>query len=394
MKIILALRFLPAFFCIAITACGAEVEKVAVAYNGLGFRLLAQCRQSLPKTNYFLSPAGLAFALSMVQNGAQGETLRQILATIQGGTISPAELNEANKEMLDHLMKLDPKIKLEIANAIWIDQKASVKPDFISVNRRDYDAEVARGNLQDPATVRKINDWVSGRTHDNIPSILEPPLSPLLRLILLDAIYFKGEWLSPFETNRTRDLEFTLGNGQKVRHPRMSRTNRYGYWEADRFQAVDLPYAGGDMSMFVFLPKGSLDDFLKTFTVAEFEASIARMSSREVTVELPRFKLENDYDLIGVLPAMGMARAFTTRADFSRMSDEPLCIGFVKQKTYINVNEEGTEAAAVTVVGVRAMAMRRKPPPFQFVVDRPFFIAIRESQTGLILFLGAISDPR
>jgi serine protease inhibitor len=349
--------------------------------------------QSLPKTNYFLSPAGLAFAFSMAQNGAQGETLRQIMATLQAGNLPLPQLNEANKALLDHLSKLDPKIKLEIANALWIDQKASIKPDFISVNRRDYDAELANGNFQDPATVRKINNWVSARTHEKIPAILEPPLDPRLRLILLDAIYFKGEWLAPFETNLTRDLPFTLNNGQTVQHPRMSRTGRYAYCEEDRFQAVELPYAGGEMSMFVFLPKGGLDEFLKKFTVTDFDASVRRMSSLKGTVELPRCKLENDYDLTGVLPAMGMPLAFTTRADFSRMSDESLCISFVKQKTYIAINEQGTEAAAVTAMGVRAMAMRMEPPPFHFVEDRPFFMAIRERQTGLILFLGAISDP-
>jgi serpin B len=394
MKIVLALGLLLVPFCVAVPALAAGMEEPARAYNRLGFQLLAQCRQSLPTTNYFLSPAGLAFALSMVQNGAQGETLGQIMATLQVGNIPSAQLNEANKALLDHLLMPDSKIKLEIANALWIDPKAAIKPDFISVNRRDYDAEVAGGNLRDPATVKKINDWVSARTHEKIPTILEPPLDPSLRLILLDAIYFKGDWLTPFDTNRTRDLPFTLGNGQSVPHPRMICFGHYGYCEENRFQAVELPYAGGDISMFVFLPKDGLDGFLKTFAAADFEASIQRMRSREGTVELPRFKLENEYDLTGVLPPMGMPLAFTTGADFSRMSLEPLHLGFVKQKTYVDVNEKGTEAAAVTAIGVRAMVRRIEPPPFHFVVDRPFFLAIRERQTGLILFLGAIADPR
>jgi serine protease inhibitor len=394
MKIILVLGLSLGLFSLSIPACAGNTEDAARAYNGLGFQLLAQCRQSLPKTNYFLSPAGLAFALAMVENGAQEETLRQIMATLKVGNIPLPQLNEANKALLDHLTKLDPKIKLEIANAIWIDQKAAIKPEFISVNRRDYAAEVANGNFQDPATVKKINDWVSARTHEKIPAILAPPLDPLLRLILLDAIYFKGDWLAPFPTNQTHDLAFTLGNGQTVPHPRMSRTGHYAYWEEDRFQAVELPYAGGEMSMFVFLPKGALDGFLKTFTVTDFESVIQRMRSREGAVELPRFKLENEYNLTSVLPAMGMPLAFSAGANFSGLSDEPLNIGFVKQKTFVAVNEQGTEAAAVTAIGVRAMAMRREEAPFHFVVDRPFFMAIREKQTGLILFLGAISDPR
>jgi serpin B len=394
MKITLASLLPFSLFWTLATAHAGDVENVARAYNGLGFKLLAQCRQSLSKTNYFLSPAGLAFALSMLQNGAQGETLRQVMATVQVGNIPLPQLNEANKALLDHLSKLDPKIKLEIANALWIDQKASIKPDFISVNRRDYDAEVANGNFQDPATVMKINDWVSTRTHEKIPTILEPPLNPMLRLILLDAIYFKGDWLAPFETNLTRDLPFTLGNGQNVQHPRMSRIGRYAYCEGDLFQAVELPYGGGEMSMFVFLPKGGLDEFLKKFTVKDFEASVQRMTSLKGTVELPRFKLENDYDLTSILPAMGMPLAFTTGADFSRMSDDPLRISFVKQKTCVAVNEQGTVAAAVTAIGVEAMMVMCEPRPFHFVVDRPFFMAIRERQTGLILFLGAIFDPR
>jgi serine protease inhibitor len=401
MKITLALWLSAGLLFPSGSAMAGDLENTARAYNGLGFQLLAQCRQSLPKNNYFLSPAGLAFALSMVENGAQGETLRQIMATLQVGNIPLPQLNEANKALLDHLTKLDPKIKLEIANAIWIDEKASIKPDFIAVNRRDYDAEVANDDFQKPSTVKKINDWVSARTHDKIPTILEPPLSPMLRLILLDAIYFKGDWLAPFDAKLTRDLPFTLGNGQVITLPRMSRAGHYGYFEDSlplletaAFQAVELPYAGGDISMFVFLPKNGLNDFLKTFTPKEFDAVVHQMRERKGTVELPRFKLENDYDLTAVLPSMGMPLAFTTRADFSAMSDEPLFIGFVKQKTYVDVNEQGTEAAAVTSIGVRAAAIMREPPPFQFVVDRPFLIAIREKQTGLILFLGAVSDPR
>jgi serine protease inhibitor len=394
MKIILALWLSAGLLFELGPVRGAGLEETARAYNGLGFQLLAQCRQSLPKANYFLSPTGLAFALSMLQNGAEGETLRQIMGTLRIGSLPLPQVNQDNKALLEHLSQLDPKMKLEIANALWIDQKASIKPEFIAVNQRDYSAEVASGNFQDPATVQKINDWVSARTHQKIPAILQPPLDRRLRLLVLDAIYFKGAWSAPFETNLTHELPFMLGNGEAIQQPQMSRAGRYGYCEEDRFQAVELPYAGGDISMFVFLPKGGLGEFLKQFTEADFEAAVLRMRSSKGTVDLPRFKLENEYDLTGVLPLMGMPLAFTDRAQFPGISDQPLCISFVKQKTFVAVNEEGTEAAAVTAIGARAMAIRREAPPFHFVVDRPFFMAIREKRTGLILFLGAISDPR
>jgi serpin B len=394
MKSVLAALLLMGFWFQVGEVHGGGLESTSRAYNTLGFQLLAQCRQSLPKANYFLSPAGLAFALSMVQNGAQGETLAQLMATLQVSNLPAAKLNEDNKELLYHLLKLDSKITLEIANSIWIDRKARIKPDFISINQSDYNAQVATGNFQDPATVKDINKWVSESTHGKIQSILQPPLDPLLRMILLDAIYFKGAWVSPFDTNTTRDLPFTLANGQIVTHPLMTCPGAFNYFAGDGFQAVELPYMGGQVSMMVFLPSASLDDFLKKFTLADFEAALGHLEHRKGTVDLPRFKLENEYGLKNVLMAMGMPLAFSEKADFRGLSDEPLHIGDVKQKTYLEVNEQGTEAAAVTAIRIEAMAMRREPPPFHLTVDRPFFVAIRERETGLILFLGAISDPR
>jgi serine protease inhibitor len=394
MKIILAVLLSLGLLFGAVPVRGAGLEETARAYNEFGLKLLAQTRQSPANTNYFLSPAGLAFALAMAQNGAQGETLRQIMAMLHVEKIPLPQLNQDNKALLDHLSRLDPKIKLEIANAIWTDAAASIKPDFIAVNRRDYDAEAASDNFRDPATVKKINDWVSERTHGKIAQLLQPPLNPMLRLIVLDAIYFKGVWLDPFETNLTRDLPFAVGGGPTVAHARMSRTGHYAYFEEGGLQAVELPYAGRDVSMFVFLPKDGLDGFVRDLTVEKLEAWMGRLQGRKGTVELPRFKLENRYDLTGVLPAMGMPLAFAREANFAGMSEEPLHIGFVLQKTYVSVNEEGTEAAAATAIGAIALGIVREPPPFHFVVDRPFFIAIRERQSGLILFLGAISDPR
>jgi serpin B len=372
----------------------AGAQDVARAYNRFGFQLLGQCQQSLANTNFFLSPAGLALALSMAQTGAGGDTGREMRAVLGVEGIPPKELNNDNEELLARLSKLDSRIKLEIANSLWCDKTAVLKPDFVATDKQAYSAEVSNVDFRDPATVNSINDWVSGRTHGKISRMVEAPLDPLLRLIVLNAIYFKGDWTAPFDTNLTRDLPFTLAAGQTVLHPRMSRTGSFRYLENDALQAVELPYSDGGASMFVILPKAALNAFLPSLTAENFSQWTARMESRKGTLQLPRFKLENEYDLKNVLATMGMRIAFTTRADFSGMAEEPLCVSWVKQKTYVAVNEQGTEAAAVTGVGVRAMAMRVEPPPFQMVVDRPFFVAIREKQTGLILFLGAIFDPR
>jgi serpin B len=367
---------------------------LAQAYNRFGFELLAQARAQGAGTNLFLSPAGLAFALSMVQNGARGETLSQMTAMLHVTNFVQADLNAANKALLDRLTSLDPKIKLEIANGLWTSKNALIAPEFASANKSAFNAEVYSADFKDPAFVKTINDWVSDHTDGKITQMMTAPLDPMLRLIVLDAIYFKGAWLNQFDPKETRDLPFTLTGGEEVRHPRMVRAGKYAYRETDRFQAVELPYAGGDVSMIVVLPRGNLDEFLRILSAENFEQWTARMETRQGTLELPRFKLQNEYNLKPILAAMGMTLAFSPEADFSGISSERLSISWVKQKTYVEVNEEGTVAAAVTGIGVRAMVVRRAPPPFHMVVDHPFVVALRERKTGLILFLGAILDPR
>jgi serpin B len=369
-----------------------ETEGVTGSYNAFGLKLLLQTRHEFPGKNVFLSPAGLAFALSMAANGAQADTLSQLLATLQVKS-NIGDLNQQNQELLAHLSNLDPKVKLEIANSLWTAEDAKILPGFLDAAKQSYKAEAASVNFRDPATADKINAWCNDHTHGKIPKFVEPPLNAN-RLILLNAIYFKGDWLAPFDKKLTHDAPFTLGNGQSITHPRMVRSGEFEYFENDSFQAVRLPYAGRAISMFVFLPRKSLDDFLPTLTSDNWQQWTRQLSSRKGTVELPRFKLENEYTLNDVLSALGMPIAFTRQANFHGISKESLYIDWIKQKTYVDVNEEGTEAAAVTGIGFRAMAVHRTEPPFQMIVDHPFFVAIRENQSGAILFLGAITDPR
>ncbi len=391
MKILLL--FLIFLGCSAVVAQPFGIARSAFAFNKFSFKLLAQSRQSLSRTNYFLSPAGLAFALSMLENGAQGETSNQIMATLQAEGISLDELNENNKLFTHSLAALNDSVKLDIANAIWINGNAPVKSRFISVNQKYYDAAVQSENFSDPQTVADINHWAAEKTNHKISKMFDPPLDPTLQLILLNAIYFKGAWEAKFDANQTHELPFTLAGGAVIQHPRMSHSAHYPYYEDDQCQMVELKYKGGDLSMVVVLPKQPLDGFLKSFDAAPFERALGKLKQGKGTVEIPKFKIENEYELSGVLQSMGMKLAFSPKADFRELSDNPLFVSFVKHKTYVDVNEEGTEAAAVTAVGVRAMIAMREHP-FQFVVDRPFLMAIRDRKTGLILFLGAIFDPR
>ena len=225
--------------------------------------------------------------------------------------------------------------------------------------------------------------------------MFDPPLPPDLRLILLDAIYFKGSWEVPFDKKLTRDLPFTLPGGQTVRHPRMTRREKMLYFENTGFQAVVLPYAGRQVSLCVFLPAESLDRFVQDLTPENWGNWMRQAALREGTLELPRFKLENKYELNGELKALGMPRAFTPQAEFGGISDGRLYISEAVQKTFVEVNEEGTEAAAVSGIAMRPTFVQRPTaPPFTMIVDRPFYVAIRENQTGTILFHGTIEDPR
>lgn len=383
MKLILPLILI---LKLALPAAG-QTNQVASDYNAFGFKLLRQTRRAFPKENVFLSPAGVAFALSMVANGAMGGTLHQILDTLRVNNVP--DLNSANEALLDY--KPGPKIALEIANGLWTD--TTLEPAFVASSKQNYHAEVATVNFQDPQTVNEINDWVSERTHGKINEIVESPLSSDLRLIVLNAIYFKGDWVAPFDPKLTRDLPFTMADGQTISHLRMSRTGEFEYYENDSFQEVRLPYAG-EASLSVILPRKNLDDLLPKLTLKNWQDWSAQLHLRKGTVELPRFKLNNTYDLNAVLEALGIRLAFSRQADFSGMSPQPLHIGWVKQKTFVEVNEQGTVAAAVTGIGMESLLVRREPPPFHMVVDRPFLVALRENQTGLLLFLGTIEDPR
>jgi serpin B len=372
-----------------------DLQPLARSCNAFGFKLLGETRKSLPDANIFQSPAGLAFALSMLQNGARGETRNQIAQILQEENISTEAWNAAIQSLLGRLAALDPKIKLEIANGIWTARGADIKPGFLSGAEKFHGAQAASADFQDPATVKSINDWVSKNTHGKISDFVAPPLERDLRLILLDAIYFKGAWEVPFDKKLTEEKPFTLAGGQAVSQPGMSRSAKLGHLQTDAFQAVELPYAGREVSLFVFLPTADLGQFLGSLTPENWGQWMAQFRPRQGKLQLPRFKLENEYDLKNELKSLGMMRAFTRQAEFGGISDEELSVSWVRQKTFVELNEEGIEAAAVTGVGMRASAvLRGLEPPFSMIVDRPFYLAIRENQTGLILFQGAILDPR
>jgi serine protease inhibitor len=362
------------------------------ANTKFGLKLLAQLLQEGGDRNLMISPSSVAIALSMTYNGASGETLQAIAQTLELQGMSLDAANQANLALSDSLEKADPQVKLAIANSLWGKQGFAFKPDFLQRNRQFYQAEVANLDFSSPAAATRINDWVKANTEGKIPGIVQE-IDPNQVLFLVNAVYFKGNWTKPFDPKLTIDRPFTLLDGGSKSVPMMAQQGRYLYAETDEFQAIGLPYGSGRLSMYVFLPKSSLTDFTTSLTSENWSNWTEQFSKRRGAIQLPRFKFEYGVNLTEPLKAIGMADAFDpTKADFSGISAEKTVISQVQHKTFIEVNEEGTEAAASTSVGIATLSAPTEPP-FQMVVDRPFFAAIRDNETGTVLFMGRVVEP-
>ena len=297
--------------------------------------------------------------------------------------------------LLQWLKGSEPQVRLEVANSVWLRNTFQFKPRYVKELERNYGAKATIFDFNDPKSLDVINQWVKERTQGKILTAGPAALNPLDRLVLINAVYFKGAWEKKFDPSKTLEQPFHLGNGKTKALPFMKRTARLGYQEAKGFQSVRIPYGEKQtMAFWVFLPKEGvtllqLHEQLQTSGRGAFDSGAA-----DVTLELPRFKLQFDAELTPVLQALGMKRAFTRSAEFGGMSlpgSEELMITKVHHKTFVEVNEEGTEAAATTTVVATAKSAEMK---VTFRVDRPFFCAIVDDKTGSILFMGSIVDPQ
>lgn len=373
--------------------------KLISGYTQFGFHLFEKIIEDDFNKNVFISPSSVAFALAMTYNGATGTT-QEAMATVLGlKDLSLEEVNQANAAIKETLEDPDPNTQLNIANSLWAQKGTAFKPEFMNLNKDFYSAEVTVLDFADPKAPSIINDWVSRKTQGKINKIVDE-IKSLAILYLINAIYFKGKWTDAFEAKETKKLPFTMMDGSQKKHPMMSRFGRYKYYQDENFQAISLPYGEKRISMCIFLPDkdSSLEELYKSLNPEKWESWMSRFEDAEGQIALPRFKLKFEKKLNEPLKSLGMAVAFDEKqANFGRMCQIPpnVYINEVKHKTFAEVNEEGTEAAAVTSVEMKkATAM---PPPqkkFRMIVDRPFFFAIRDNQTGLILFMGSIVDPK
>ena len=371
-------------------------ERLTAATSRFAFKLYEQILKRRKGENTFVSPASAMMALAMTYNGSDGETRKAMARALEIEGMSLEEVNQGFVDLKSALAPTDPKIQIKIANSIWARNGFTMKPAFMDRNKQYFGAEIASLDFSTPSAVDTINSWANRNTEGKIKKILEEIDSDLV-LLLINAIYFKGQWATEFKKDLTKPDVFKLPGGQQKEVPMMSQSGRYLYYKGKNFQSVALPYGKGGVSMYIFLPdeQTSLDQFERDLTFDNWDGWMKSFAGRPGDVKLPRFKVEWESQLNDALKALGMAEAFDQRADFSQIAESSfgnkLYISEVKQKTFCEVNEEGTVAAAVTSVGMTLTSV--PPPPFVMKIDRPFFFAIRENQTGVVLFMGSIKNP-
>jgi serine protease inhibitor len=377
---------------------------VAAADNAFGFLLLNAVQKTISSGNIVLSPVSAALNLSMVLNGADGETKREMLAALSLSGSELGAINTANAQLIKIIRTPAKNITLSVADSLWVDsRRATLRPDYVKQTQAWYDAEMTDLDFSNPSAATRINGWASKETQGKIAKVIDR-IDPADLALLLNAVYFKGQWTHKFDQAQTQQRDFTLAGGSVKQVPRMAQSGRFDYFETPEMQAIRLPFGEGNLVMAVLLPAkpSSLGALEAELTPEHWTAWQAHYAPRSGTIELPRFELKSNYRLNEPLQTLGMTRAFHSDGAqlsgmFSSAPSQPhagrFFISSVLQSTYWKVDEEGSEAAAVTTTGIRATAVARPEPPFRMIVDRPFFCAIEDRRSGALLFVGAIYDP-
>lgn len=355
--------------------------------------------QSTPG-NLIFSPYSISSALAMTCAGARGATARQmeqVLHLDQVGTNFSAQFGQLDAD----LKQAQGSNELSVANSLWPQEKYPVRTEFLKLLKQDFGATVTPANYtsQAPQARAAINRWVDEKTRHKIPEIIGPgTLNALTRMVLVNAIYFKGTWQSPFPESATRPDKFYLDPGTTITVPFMHRRGHFQYAESPQWQLLALPYAGGQLEMILLLPRSrdGIAQLESNLSQVHLKDWLAEAKDQNVAVALPKFKMATSLKLSDILRGLGMTDAFSPdRADFSGVDGKThfLYLSAVLHKAYVEVNEKGTEAAAATAVTMKALAVRLDERPRKFRADHPFLFCIRDASTGSLLFMGRVSNP-
>jgi serine protease inhibitor len=374
----------------------AEEAIIIEAANDFSFDIFARVNASDPDENLFISPLSISTALSMTTNGAVGETKEGIKNTLHQNALTDDEMNAAYKSLSGFLTNLDPKVVMQLANSNWYKDAYDIRSSFRDVLQDYYDAEVKPADFSDPGSRDLINGWIEDKTNGKIKEMIDQiPASAVMYLI--NAIYLKATWQYQFEKEKTDKQDFYLRDGSSVRTDLMySEGVKANAYFNDAYQYAELPYGNGQFVFSVFMPDQpeKIDDFVQNLDVTQMNDMIKAADTGTFEVYLPKFKIEYKILLNDVLTAMGMEQSFGTDADFSNLFDEDLalCISRVLHQSFIEVDEEGTEAAAATVVEVIESSMPGSDPTV-ILINKPFAFFVREKHSNTILFAGKMLDP-
>ncbi|MBL7073917.1 serpin family protein [candidate division KSB1 bacterium] len=370
-------------------------KRLVESDNKFGLKLFKEIIKEEEDKNVFISPLSVSMALGMTYNGANGTTKEAMEETLELGGMTTEEINQSYKSLIELLTQLDPEVTFQIANSIWYRQEMAFEEEFINLNRTYFNAEVRGLNFNDPNASDIINQWVDEKTNGKIEEIVDH-IDPLTVMFLINAIYFKGTWTYEFDEDLTQDDWFTLPDGSQKSCKIMTLEGDFNYFSNADFRAIDLPYGDAGFSMMIFLPnpQTDIDSMIAKFSQENWDYWINSFSMRSVNLFFPKFTLEYELTLNDVLETLGMEIAFNpNQADFTKMyKPGGLFISYVKHKTFVEVNEEGTEAAAVTVVAIERTSVGPRNIIFMRV-DRPFVFVIRENHSQTLLFIGKIVEP-
>jgi len=375
-----------------LTAKGAEVIANG---NEFGIELFMKVA-GVEDKNLMLSPLSASAALTMLLNGCAEDTYDQLKATLKyPEQMTISEINEVYKSLVSQLLVIDPKVKLALANAIFYRQGFSVKNPFLTTMDSDFDAEIAGLDFNLPSSLATINKWASDNTNGKIPKVLDE-ISPDAVMFLMNALYFKGDWSYQFDKDLTSEKPFYTNGSTSVEVSTMKGEVGSKVTWGSNYSAIELPYGCTNFTMVVIVPESTLSEFIGTFTPEKWAAITSALDGQdefgELSVSMPKYKFSYEKYLNDQLQSMGMIDAFIPgTANLSGISDASIFVSFVKQNTFVEVDEKGTEAAAVTTIGVEVTSF--PPQPREFVIDRPFVFAIRERTTNALLFIGQVVNP-
>lgn len=368
---------------------GSEIAIVDTQISS-AFDMLRYFDSNSKEGNFMVSPLSIQFSLGMLANGAQGKTLDEITAAL--GSHSLDELNDLNKRLLSELPKADKKTAFRSANSVWLNKGLNVHPEYSRSVAEFYRAEAATVDLSTEETMKRINDWCSSKTEGMIPTVIKEPYTDNTAFVMLNALYFKGEWQKPFKTENTVNKEFTNSDGTVSNVATMCKKENMYYFKGEKYELVRMNYGNGAYAMTLLLPSkdSSLGEVLQTLDAEAWAAWKSNRVVKDCMLEMPKFTIDTRFDLDGYFGSIGIKEVYdANKADLSAMSDRAVHLSRSEQFTRIEVDEKGTVATAVTKHESWDTDVYFEP--VEFHIDRPFAFIIEETSTGAVLFTGRVN---